>query len=86
MPNFKRSQMADWLTRALEKAGRQDEIIPLCEREAPITFSYERLVDRLMAKRRWEEARRWCHQGIEAFASIYPGIETAMHKQLQTIN
>ena len=25
LPNFKRSQMADWLIRALEKAGRQDE-------------------------------------------------------------
>ena len=86
LPNFKRSNIADWLIRALEKAGRQDEIIPLCEREASITSSYERLVDRLMAKRRWEEARRWCHQGIEAVASIYPGIETAMHKQLQTIN
>ena len=39
-----------------------------------------------MAKRRWEEARRWCHQGIETVASTYPGIETTLHKQLQTIN
>ncbi len=84
--HYERDRLTDWLILALEKAGRQDEIIPLCEREAPITLSYERLVDYLMAKRRWEEARRWCHQGIEAVASIYPGIETAMHKQLQTIN
>ncbi|MYA22722.1 MAG: hypothetical protein F4Z30_08015, partial [Gemmatimonadetes bacterium] len=56
--HYERDRLTDWLIRALEKAGRQDEIIPLCEREAPITFSYERLVDRLMAKRRWEEARR----------------------------
>ena len=86
LPNFKRSNIADWLIRALEKAGRQDEIIPLCEREAPITSSYERLVDRLMAKRRWEEARRWCYQGIEAVSSTYPGIKAALHKKLQTIN
>ena len=86
LSNFKRSQMADWLTRTLEKAGRQDEIIPLWEREAPITDTYAYLVDLLIAKRRWEEARRWCHQGIEAVSSTYPGIETALHKQLQTIN
>ncbi len=84
--NFKRSQIADWLIRALEKAGRPDEIIPLCEREAPITFSYERLVDRLMAGRRWEEARRWCHQGMEAVSSTYPGIAAALRQQLQTVN
>ena len=86
LPNFKRSQIADWLTRALEKAGRQDEIIPLWEREAPITNTYAHLVDLLIAKRRWEDARRWCYQGIEATASIYPGIKAALHKKLQTIN
>ena len=86
LPNFKRSQMADWLTRALEKAGRQDEIIPLWEREAPITNTYAHLVDLLIAKRRWEEARHWCRQGMEAVPSIYPGIEATLHKQLQTIN
>ena len=83
---YKRNRVADWLILALEKAGRQDEIIPLCEREAPITLSYERLVDRLMAKRRWEEARRWCHQGMEAVSSTYPGIETGLRQQLQRIN
>ena len=83
---YKRDRVADWLILALEKAGRQDEIIPLCEREAPITLSYERLVDYLMAKRRWEEARRWCHQGMEAVSSTYPGIETGLRQQLQTIN
>ena len=86
LPNFKRSQIADWLTRALEKAGRQDEIIPLWEREAPITNTYAYLVDLLIAKRRWEDARCWCRQGMEATATIYPGIEAALHKQLQTIN
>ena len=86
LPNFKRSQIADWLTRALEKAGRQDEIIPLWEREAPISNTYAHLVDLLIAKRRWEDARRWCRQGMEATATIYPGIEAALHKQLQTIN
>lgn len=86
LPNFKRSQTADWLTRALEKAGRQDEIIPLWEREAPITNTYAHLVDLLIAKRRWEDARRWCRQGMEATATIYPGIKATLHKQLQTIN
>ena len=84
--HYERDRLIDWLIRALEKAGRQDEIIPLCEREAPITLSYERLVDRLMAKRRWEEARRWCHQGMEAVSSTYPGIETGLRQQLQRIN
>ena len=86
LPNLKRSQLADWLTRTLEKAGRQDEIIPLWEREAPITNNYAYLVDLLIAKRRWEEARRWCHQGMEAVPSTYPGIKTALRQQLQTIN
>ena len=76
--------MTDWLIRALEKAGRQDEIIPLCEREAPITNSYAHLVERLMAKRRWEEARRWCYQGIEATSPPSIRALKADHAQVAT--
>ena len=81
-----RDYVADWLIRALEEAGRGDEIIPLCEREAPVTFNYERLVERLMAEDRWEEARRWCSQGIEALPFDHPDIEEELLRQLLRIN
>ncbi len=84
--HFERDRIANWLIHALEKAGRRKEIIPLCEREAPITFSYGRLVERLMAARRWEEARRWCRQGIEAASSEVGGLNAGLRQQLQTIN
>ena len=83
--DFRRDRIADWLIRALERAGRQDEIIPLCEREALVTFSYGRLVDRLMAEARWEEALRWCRQGIEAVPPEEPGLGAGLRRQLQTI-
>ena len=83
---FGRDRLANWLIDALENAGRRKEIIPLCEREAPITFSYDRLVDRLMAGRRWEEARRWCRQGIEAVPSRYAGLKKRLRQQLRKIN
>ncbi len=83
--DFRRDRTADWLIRALEKAGRQDEIIPLCEREASVTLNYERLVDRLMAGGRREEARRWCRQGIEAVPSEDPDLGEGLLRQLQTI-
>ena len=84
--HFERDRIANWLIKALEKAGRRKEIIPLCEREAPITFSYGRLVDRLIAGRRWEEARRWCRQGIEAASFEFGGLNARLRQQLQTIN
>ncbi|MCY3762848.1 MAG: hypothetical protein OXH50_16490 [Gemmatimonadetes bacterium] len=83
--DFNRDRIANWLIHALEKAGRRKEIIPLCEREAQITFSYDRLVDRLMAGRRWEEARGWCRQGIETVPSE-SGLQARLRRQLQTIN
>ena len=83
---FNRDRLANWLIDALENAGRRKEIIPLCEREVQITFSYDRLVDRLMAGRRWEEARRWCRQGIEAVPSRYAGLQAGLRRKLRKIN
>lgn len=33
--DYQRDLITDWLIHALEKAGRQKEIVPLCKREAP---------------------------------------------------
>ena len=84
--DYRRDVIANWLIRTMEKAGRHKEIVPLCKREAPITLSFNRLVDRLMAEREWEEARRWCRQGLEAIADRYPGLQAELREQLQTIN
>ncbi|MCY3767496.1 MAG: hypothetical protein OXH06_18930 [Gemmatimonadetes bacterium] len=84
--DYGRDLIADWLILALEKAGRRKEIVPLCKREAPITSSYNRLVDRLMAERAWEEARHWCRKGIEAIPDGFADLHAALREQLQTIN
>ena len=84
--DYKRDRIVDWRIRAMEMAGRQKEIVPLCKREAPITLSFNRLVDRLMAECKWDEARHWCRQGLEAISDRYPGLHAALREQLQTIN
>ncbi len=85
-PDYRRDLIGDWLIHALEKAGRRKEIVPLCKREAPITFSYNRLVDRLMAEREWDEARRWCRQGLEAIPDGFADLHAELRDQLRTIN
>lgn len=84
--SYERDRISNWLIFALERAGREDEIIPICEREAPITFSYERLVARLISERLWDEARRWCRQGMEAVSDKYPGIEEKLRRQFRSIH
>lgn len=84
--HYERNRISNWLILALERAGREEEIIPLCECEAPITFSYDRLVAHLIRERRWDEAIRWCLRGMDAVSSEYPGIEKELHRQLRTIH
>ena len=59
--NYRRNRLSDWLIKALEKAGRQEEIIPLYEREAEETGSYVRLVNRLKGAGCWGEAEQWIY-------------------------
>lgn len=76
--DYQRDRLADWVIIALENAGRQDEIIPLCEREAIKMGSYVRLTKRLLAAGRREEAEQWIRQGINAIQSRWPGITSEL--------
>ena len=49
--NYERDRISHWAIHALERAGREAEIIPLCIAEAKKTGSYDRLVQRLIAAR-----------------------------------
>ena len=82
---YRRDQLSRWLISALDWAGREDEILPLCEQEAEITGSYERLIDRLIAEKRFEDAENWCHRAIANTDPNHYGTFSALKDRLQTI-
>lgn len=82
---YARDRLGDWAVHALEGAGREDEIIPLCEAEATKTGSYQRLVGRLVAAGRYEEAERWIRKGYAATKEPWPGIAAGLRDQLREI-
>jgi len=83
--DYRRDRLVDWVIVALENADRQDEIIPLCEREAIETGSYVRLAKRLLAAGRREEAEQWIHEGINAVQNRWPGIASELRAILRGI-
>ena len=83
---YARERLADWIIHALEKAGRDQEIIPLCEDEAPKTQSYVRLVERLIAAKRYPEAQKWIQTGINATQDKYAGIASSLREALRRIH
>lgn len=82
---YARDRLGDWAVHALEGAGREDEIIPLCEAEATKTGSYQRLVGQLVTAGRYEEAERWIRKGYEATKEPWPGIAAGLRDQLREI-
>jgi uncharacterized Zn finger protein len=79
---FRRDRLTDWIILALENAGRQEEIIPLCQKEASKTQSYVRLVDRLLDASRCTEAEQWIREGIKVTQKSSPGIASRLKKIL----
>lgn len=75
---YEREKQSEWAIRALERAGRAEEILPLCEREAEHNHSYVRLVKRLIAAGRAGEAEEWIAKGIVATRASEPGIASQL--------
>ena len=82
---YRRDRLTDWLIHTLENAGRSDEVIPLCEREAKLTSSYTRLVGYLQEAGRFAEAENWIRAGIEATRQKWPGIAHQLRDALREI-
>jgi uncharacterized Zn finger protein len=75
---FRRDALSNRIIKALEHAGREAEILLLCEREAERTDSYTRLVNRLQAAGQLEAAKRWIDTGIVATREGKPGIASQL--------
>jgi uncharacterized Zn finger protein len=83
--NYERDRLSNWAIHALERAGRKDEIIPLCEAEAKRTSSYNRLVKLLIEAQHYEEAEHWIHEGIRTTKDKWPGIAADLRNGLREI-
>ena len=82
---YRRDRLTDWIITAIEKSGRDDEIIPLCEQEAVRTDSYVRLVRFLMEAKQWKSAEKWISKGIRATDKKWPGIAGQLRESLREI-
>jgi len=82
---YDRDLLSNWIIHALERAGRDAEIIPLCVAEAKRTRSYERLVERLMAAGRFEEAEKWIKEGLRDIGEKWPGIGAGLRDRLRAL-
>jgi uncharacterized Zn finger protein len=83
--HFERNRLSDWIIHALENAGRHEEIVPLCEVEARRTGSYERLVDRLIQGKRYQDAEAWIAEGLEATDETRQGTAIGLRNRLLEI-
>ena len=83
--NYVRDRFTNWIIHALERAGRNAEIIPLCETEAQETGSYTRLVKHLISEERYAEAERWIQEGICKTEKKLPGITSDLRHRLKEI-
>jgi len=80
-----RDRLSNWAIHALENCGRKKEIIPLCIAEAKLTESYDRLVRKLVAARRYDEAEDWIRKGIRATEKKWPGTSAGLRNKLLEI-
>jgi uncharacterized Zn finger protein len=80
---YERGRQNRWIVTALEGAGRQAEVLPFLEAEAPLTGSYPDLVHRLLQAGRTEDARRWAMDGIAATQAEWPGIASELQSILR---
>lgn len=83
--NYERDRLSDWAIHALERAGREAEIIPLCIAEAKWSRSYDRLVKQLIRVRRYEDAEKWIKQGLRDIGNKWPGLSAGLRDKMREI-
>lgn len=82
---YRRDRLSDCIVSALDSAGRADEADGVCEREAPRTGSYARLVRRLMDAKRFDNARQWAERGYVAVREEQRGTASQLRDLLRDI-
>jgi uncharacterized Zn finger protein len=80
--SYKRDRFTDWIVKALEESGRNDECLSLCRKETEKTHSYVRVVRKLLDEGLLDEAETWIRKGITTTADSFPGTAAELRKIL----
>ncbi len=83
--NYHRDNLTDKIICALENAGREKEVIPLCMVEAENTNSYTRLIKLLRQAGMNDEAETWIRKGYSATRDKWAGIASELQHHLLEI-
>ncbi|HAM51208.1 MAG TPA: hypothetical protein DCP92_11160 [Nitrospiraceae bacterium] len=83
--DYRRDTLSNEIIRALENAGREEEVIEFCMEEAKMTGSYIRLVKKLRNVGRIDEAETWIRKGIATVTDKLPGIASSLKEELLEI-
>ncbi|MFC1604700.1 SWIM zinc finger domain-containing protein [Planctomycetota bacterium] len=83
--NYTRDRLSNWIIHALKQAGRNEDVIPLCEVEAQKTGSFTRLVNHLISAKRYSDAEHWIQEGIRKTERELPGIASDLRHRLKEI-
>ena len=80
---YKRQHIVDWAIMALELSAREQEIVPLLKREAPITQCYVLLIERLLETGMRVEAKDTAIDGFQLTIDKAPGIAWQLEDKLR---
>lgn len=82
---YRRKRIMNWAIEALQHCGRRKDIIPLLQREAPITQCYGTLVEHLLSATRRVEAKVVAVDGFRQTIDSAPGIAWDLEAKLLRI-
>ncbi|MFH1970481.1 MAG: hypothetical protein ABIJ53_09220, partial [Verrucomicrobiota bacterium] len=82
---YDRERIMRWLLHALEYAGRDDEMIPILERETARTQCYVELMKKLVESGQTEKAREWARKGFVETLEHAPGIAWQLEEKLREL-
>ena len=83
--SYQRERLSGWIIDALEASGNEEAATDFCIEEATKAGSYQRAVDRLIALKRYDEAKELAWQGLENTDPTYAGLINRLQDSLATI-
>ena len=84
--NYQRDKLSNYLIMALNKAGKSDEVLSLCEREAKLTNSWVRYVECLIQNKNIDLARKSAEEGIKCLKDGQPGTVSTLKEKMAWID